>query len=126
MKKLFAVAVAAIVGLSVAPVEVEAKEYKRKVSKRVVISPKRVVVPKRYVGRPVYRAPVKKVYVGKPYRAGWNYWAHPIASAIAFAIVVDAAGNLQTEEGSDVVVLGGGGKVKETYTQDGVVYIITE
>ncbi|CAH0529193.1 hypothetical protein [Vibrio hippocampi] len=108
----------ALAGFSVAGTA-EAAPYVKK-HKRVIGKP----VPH----RPVYRAPVRKVYIGKPYhRAGWSYWAHPIASAVAFAIVVDAVtGDLQDEQGNDVVVLGDGGEVTATYEKDGTVYIITQ
>ncbi|MGF1911499.1 hypothetical protein L4C38_18905 [Vibrio kasasachensis] len=120
MKSVITFSIAACIAFGFAPMQVEAAKVHRPAAQKRV-------VPNHFTGRPVYRAPVKKVYVGKPYRVrGWNYWAHPIASAVAFAIVVDATGNLQDEQGNDVVVLGGGGKVKETYTHEGTVYIITE
>ncbi|CAH0529707.1 hypothetical protein [Vibrio hippocampi] len=94
-----------------------------KVKRNVVIKP----TSKQHSAKPRYRAPVKRVYVGKPYRGSLSYWAHPIASAIAFAILIDATtGDLQDDKGNNVVVLGDGGEVKHTYQQDGTVYIITE
>ncbi|PSW41844.1 hypothetical protein [Photobacterium leiognathi] len=69
-------------------------------------------------------------YWGKPafYRANaqWYRWKHPLASAVAFSIFVNELGTLQNEKGQDVIVVGNGGKVKETYvSKDNQVIIVT-
>lgn len=69
-------------------------------------------------------------YWGKPafYRANtqWYRWKHPIGSVIAFSVFVNEMGKLQNKQGQEVIVVGNGGKVKETYvSQDNQVIIVT-
>ena len=86
----------------------------------------------RFRGRPVYRVPHYKRYIGKPYayRRGWYRWGHTWAAyaltAIGGAIIVNALGDLETENGQEVIVLGGGGDVQQVFTENGKVYLITE
>ena len=67
-----------------------------------------------------------KRYYGNPVRGhrGWNYYHHPLVTALGVAIIIDAYGNYKTDSGSDVVVLGNGSEITDVYEKNGKVYLV--
>ncbi|WP_087022768.1 hypothetical protein [Thaumasiovibrio subtropicus] len=74
---------------------------------------KRVHVHKRHIGRPVH------------HRSGWSYWAHPLATAISVAIIMDAAGNMALDDDDrELIIVGDGNEVKNIYETQSQVVIV--
>ena len=67
----------------------------------------------------------KVIVIPKNHRH-YHAFHSPILTTLGIAIVLDAAGNAVTDDGSKVVVLGEGSGVKNVYEKDGVVYLIKE
>ncbi|WP_064791651.1 hypothetical protein [Shewanella woodyi] len=78
------------------------------------------VAPKRIVRTPV----VAPVIVIPKHHKHYHSFHSPMLTAMGIAVVLNAAGEVVTEKGQQVIVLGEGNEVSNVYEKEGVVYII--